>query len=122
MNIEIFKSLYAELPKDIFCKSLNCEIKITRAGFKHVFKERIRKGEDIKTRGLAIKYIPDLLARLNIYQQHTKKINSNGDISYWNLQGVVNNVCLHLTIRKIGNQNLHLYSWHWKGQSPRILK
>ncbi len=61
MNIEKFKSLYAELPKEIFCKSLNSKIKITRAGFRHVFKERIRKGEDIETRGLAIKHIPDLL-------------------------------------------------------------
>ncbi len=122
MQIKQFKTQYKLLPKVIFCKSLNLKINITRTGFKHVFHGKMRKNEDIKARVKCLKYIPILLETINIYQFHTKEFLSSGNCEYWNIQGVIKGVCIHVTIRKIGNQSPHLYSWYWKGQSPNIIE
>jgi hypothetical protein len=121
MKIKPFKSLYDSLPGEIFCLCLSCNVKVTRSGYKHVFENKARKIIDIKFRAKAIEHIPRLIETINVYQFHSKQLRRNGDIEFWNLQGVINNVCIHITLRKIGNQDLHLYSWHYKGASPKIL-
>ena len=115
-----YKKAYKALPVAIFCKSLNCEIKRTKAGFEHVFSQKIRSKEDLQGRGKAIKYLAPLIESINIYQWHEREFKAQGIINYWNLQGVVDGVCIHITIRSIGNQDPHLYSWHYKGISPKI--
>jgi hypothetical protein len=119
MDIKTVKTLYKKLPREVFCKSLHKNIKITRAGYKHVFQEKTRKKEDIKTRAKAIELLKLLIESINLYQYHTKIFNTDGDIEYWNLQGVIQDTCIHITIRKIGGNPPHLYSWHYKGVSPK---
>ena len=121
MKISTFKKLYHSLPSEIFCGALDSSIKITRTGFQHVFYGKRRNGEDITMRGKCIKLIQPLLETTTLYQWHSKQFVHNGDIEYWNFQGVVKGICIHVTIRQIGNQNKHLYSWHSKGLSPKML-
>lgn len=115
-----YKAAYQALPSEIACKSLNTTVKRTKSGFQHVFTNKIRTQIEISSRGNAIKHLVTLIESINIYQDHEKHFRGEGLTEYWNLQGVVNGVCIHLTIRKIGAQEPHLYSWHYKGISPKI--
>lgn len=121
MQIKSFKSLYDLLPKEIFCLCLACKVKVTRSGYRHVFEDKARRITERTSRAKAIPYLPLLIKNINLYQHHSKQLQGNGNIEFWNLQGVIDGVCVHVTLRKIGNQDLHLYSWHYKGLSPKIL-
>lgn len=120
MNIKNIKSCYGKLPSEIFCLSLGINIKVTGSAYKHVFKQKIRSKEEIENRAESIKYIKELLEVSSLYQDHSKKIHAVGATEYWNVQGIIKGVSMHVTLRKIGNQPIHLFSWHYQGKRPQI--
>jgi len=124
INKEVLKSLnfIKNLPKTVFSPALNQEIKITRAFLEHLVNKKNRTKKQLYFRAKNIPQGLELLKKLNFYQKHSIKYQKNGDILYWSIQGVIDKCIIEIVIRKIGNQNPHLFSLVYKGGVPKILK
>ena len=116
---------FKKLPKTIFSPALNDDIKIGRSFWNHTAGKKGRTLKQVFYRVKHIKDIPQILGNLNMFQSHTKEIRmlKNGNstlIEYWSLQAVFKKSIIELVIRKVSNQEKHLYSLVYKGASPRI--
>ncbi len=120
---EIKKSLdlVKKLPPSIYSPALNKEIKITRSFLNHLVNKKNRTKKQTYFRSKNIPQGMKLLSEINFYQKHSIKNRKNGDVEYWSLQGVIDKCIIEVVIRKIGNQNHHLFSLVYKGGVPRII-
>ncbi len=121
---EIKKSLklIKKLPKNIYSPALENEIQINRSFLDHLANKKNRTKKQTYFRSKNIPQGIELLEKTNYYQKHSVKFQKNGNIDYYSLQGVIDKCIIELVIRKIGNQNLHLFSLVYKGGVPKIIK
>ena len=92
----MYENDYKKLPNKIFCKALKSNVYFTKAGFHHVFREKMRNQKELEGRAKNIVNIPILLQNIGLHQFHTKKQRQGGDIQFWNIQGVLNLSLIHI--------------------------
>lgn len=105
------KKIYASFKQSpVYCKALDADISFNAAGFEHLFKDgrgHYRPMIDARKRLELIKYAPNVIKNC---QWFIKDKSKTPDI-YYKLYGRagegLRNVVV--TIRKIGNGNLHFY-------------
>ena len=113
---------YHSWESKLYCPAFNTFIQITRSGWNHIVKSKDREKKELIFRLRYLHLVPVVIKKTTTIQRETIHYKKCGVVKIWSFIAIESMSTVEVVIRQIANQPRHLFSFIYKGASPKRIR